>query len=142
MRFKCFEALGQGLGPVDNFHWADPNGHGMGLSATSASGTPDASGQRRLPFSWYTQLVPISLSTAEQQALRDDFKQAILPRFLTGTTILELKAMTSNDELKRIYLVVPDTKPGPPKWLLGLECNGACFREDHQPLMFFGEPNG
>jgi hypothetical protein len=142
MQFKCFEALGQGLGPVENFHWADPRGFGMGLSATSAAGRPDANGQMQFPFSWYTQLVPVALSPKEQQALRTDFRQAITPRFLVGATILELKAVTSNAEQKRIYLIVPDTKPGPPKWLLGFECNGACYRDDRQPMTFFGEPNG
>jgi hypothetical protein len=142
MRFKCFEILGQGLGPVENFHWADQAGHGIGLSSSSAAGSPDASGQRQFPFSWYTQLVPAALSPAEQQALRADFKQAITPRYLTGASILELKATTSNAEQKRIYLIVPDTKPGLPRWLVGLECNGACFRDDPQPMIFFGEPNG
>ena len=141
MRLKCYEVLGQGLGPVENFHWADRLGHGIGLSSTSAAGSPDASGQRRFPFSWYSQLVPLVPSPAEQQALRTDLKQAIAPRYLTGS-ILELKATTSNAEEKRIYLIVPDTKPGPPQWLVGLECNGACFRDDPQPLIFVGEPNG
>jgi len=142
MRLKCYEVLGQGLGPVENFHWADRLGHGIGLSSTSAAGSPDASGQRRFPFSWYSQLVPLVPSPAEQQALRTDLKQAIAPRYLTGSSILELKATTSNAEEKRIYLIVPDTKPGPPQWLVGLECNGACFRDDPQPLIFVGEPNG
>ena len=142
MRFRCSEFLGQGLGPVENFHWADPNGHGIGLVASSAAGPAEAGGQRHFPLSWYTQLEPMPLSLADQEALRADFKQVIQPRFLTGTTFLELEAKTSNGEVKRIYLVVPNAKVTRPKWLLGFECNGACFREDHEPLMFIGEPNG
>jgi hypothetical protein len=142
MRLQCWEVAGQGLSPVENFHWANQAGDGIGLSSSSAAGSPDASGQRQFPFSWYTQLVPAVLSPIEQQALRADFKQAIAPRYLTGASILELKATTSNAEQKRIYLIVPDTKPGLPRWLVGLECNGACFRDDPQPMMFFGEPNG
>lgn len=66
------------------------------LCATSAAGSPDANGQARFPFSWYTQLVPVALSPAAWRVLRTDFKRAILPRFLTGTAILELQAIPSN----------------------------------------------
>jgi len=142
MQFECNALTGQGLRSVDGFHWMNDDGMGMGLSATSTAGGPDAKGQMHFPFSWYAQLDPIPLTAAQQQVMRKEFEQAVLPRFLTGATILELKAMTSNAEEKRIYLIVPDTKPGLPKWLVGLECNGACFREDPQPMRFLGEPNG
>jgi hypothetical protein len=141
MRFVCFEVTGQGLGPVENFHWADPRGMGILLSAGSAAVRPDSNGQIRIRPSWYTKLIPVALSPQDQQKLRKDFEQAIVPKYLTGTTILELNAVTSNAENKRIYLIVPDAGPKPPKWLMGLECDGACFHDDPQPMMFFGEPN-
>jgi hypothetical protein len=87
------------------------------------------------------QLEAVALSPTEQVALQKDFGQAIVPSFLVGTTILELKAVTSNAQEKRVYLVVPDVKRGPPRRLLGLECNGACFTVDPQPMMFVGEPD-
>ncbi len=140
--------LGQGLRAVDGFHWADPSGHGIGLSATSVAGGPDASGRRNLRFSWYTRLVPIALSPAEQQTLRADLKQKAptRPRFLDDAaiddaTMLEMQATTSNAEEKRILLIVPDTRPGPPEWLAGFECNSVCFQQDTQPLAFAGRPN-
>jgi len=148
MQFECNKYLGQGLHAVDGFHWADPRGYGIGLSSASAAGSPDANGNRSFRFSWYTQLMPIKLAVVEQQALRADLKQAgpALPRFLNDSvideaTILELKAITSNGEGKRILLIVPDARPGLPKWLAGFECNGSCFREDTQPMAFSGRPN-
>lgn len=141
MKFGCTKQLGQGLNPVDGFHWRDPNGLGIGLSSSKQIGGPDAAGHAHFPFSWYVALQPVPLSAQDQQALRKAFERAILPRFLDGATILEMKALTSNAEEKRIFVVVPDTRPGAPKWLVGLECNGACFTDDPDPMIFAGEPN-
>jgi hypothetical protein len=142
MRFGCTAQLGQGLNPVEGFHWRDQNGLGIGLSSSKQVGGPDAAGQVHFPFSWYVKLQSVALSAEDQQALRKTFERAILPRFLTGATILEMEAVTSNADEKRIFLVVPDTGPSAPKWLVGFECNGACFKDDPEPMMFVGEPNG
>jgi hypothetical protein len=148
MQFQCHIALGQGLRSVDGFHWANRRGYGTVLSSTSTAVTTDANGLKHFKFSWYTKLTPVTLSAPEIGALRTSLKNAIetLPRFLDEAAIdtaayLELKALTSNGEDKRILLVVPDTKPGFPVWLAGFECNGVCFRDDPEPMGFAGRPN-
>ena len=142
MAFECNALTGQGLRSVDGFHWVNQAGMGIGLSSSMQVCAPDAGGDVAFKYSWYTELTAVALSGDEQRALHKDFAKEIYPRFLDGATILELKARTSNGEDKRIFLIVPDTASGPPKWLLGLECNGACFTEDRQPMMFQGEPSG
>ncbi len=104
-------------------------------------GSSDTKAGVSFPFSWYTKLAPLPLSALQQDALRADFKDAIRPPFLKGSTILEVEVTTSNGENKNIVLIVPDAQSARPKWLLGLECNGTCFREDTEPMMFIGEPN-
>lgn len=141
MAFQCNALTGQGLRPVDGFHWMDQDGMGIGLSSSMQVGGPGGDGQAHFPFSWYAELNAVALSGDEQRALHNDFAKEIYPRYLDGATILELRAKTSNGENKRIFLIVPDTAPGFPKWLLGLECNGACFTEDRRPMMFQGAPN-
>jgi hypothetical protein len=140
MRFACNRVTGQGLGAVEGFHWADPNGLGIGLSASKPS-APDAKGVRQFPLSWYTKLQPVTLSDADQTALRTDFQKILQPAYIDRAKILELQATTSNAEDKRIVLILPNDKPGLPEWMLGFECNGVCFRDDREPLMFAGQPN-
>jgi hypothetical protein len=137
MRFECNPNLGQGLVPLEGFHWTSSDGIGIGLSASATR--PDAKGEVDFPFSWYTRLQPINLSKDEQRALRSEFKRAIKAKYLNHVGILELAATTSNAETKRIYLVVPAINTGPKSWIVGFECNGACFREDPDPMVFFGE---
>lgn len=127
--------------PVAGFRWTAPGGQLIGLTALSAMVGWDADGQPRIPTSWYVALTPVSLSPAEQRRLKGDFERAIRRRYLDRATILELRARTSNNEEKRIFLVLPNAGPRPPAWLIGLECNGACFREDPEPLMFAGSPS-
>ena len=140
MTFVCYRFAGQGLRAVDGFHWASPQGFGINLSA-SKPGPPDAKGNLTLPFSWYTRLQPVELSSKDQATMATDFKRVVRPEYVDGAKILELRATTSNAEEKLIVLVVPDDKPGLPKWLLGFECNGSCFHDDPQPMLFAGEPN-
>ncbi len=141
MNLVCGE-VGQGLAPVDGFHWADPVNHfGMRLSAGSADVHPDAKGRVNFSLSWYTKLVSVPLSSAEQRTAGADFQKITSGHFPDNIIVLELRATTSNAEEKRIYLIVPDEKPGLPEWLVGFECNGACFRDDDQPMMFVGHPN-
>lgn len=142
MLFECNALTGQGLRPVDGYFWRNQKGTGVGLSSSMQVGGADASGQVRFAYSWYAELTAVVMSGDEQRALHKDFAKEIYPRYLNGATILELRAKTSNGEDKRIFLIVPDPASGPPKWLLGLECNGACFTEDRQPMMFQGAPSG
>jgi hypothetical protein len=140
MRFVCYKVAGQGLRAVDGFHWASPQGFGLDMSS-SKSGPPDADGNRQLYLSWYTRLQPVEPSASDQAIMAGDFKKVIKPEFIDGAKFFELRATTSNADEKRIVLVVPDDKPGLPKWLLGFECNGSCFHDDPEPMMFWGEPN-
>ena len=140
MRLMCRDPVGQGLQAAEGYRWTAPGGLPIGLSALSASGGPDADGPRRFPASWYVELTPVDLTQAEQRGLRQDFRRAITPRYLDRSAILELRARTSSGERKLIFLVLPDAKARTPAWLIGLECNGACFREDAEPLVFAGSP--
>ena len=138
MRLMCRDPVGQGLQAMEGYRWTAPEGQPIGLSALSATGGPDADGLRRFPTSWYVELTPVNLTQAEQRRLRQDFRRAIQPRYLDRAAILELRARTSSGERKLIFLVLPDTRARTPEWLIGLECNGACFREDAEPLVFAG----
>ncbi len=140
MRLMCRDPVGQGLQAAEGYQWIARGGQPVGLSALSAVGGPDADGLRRFPTSWYVELTPMNLTLPEQRRLKQDFRQAIQPRYLDRAAILELRARTSNGEEKLIFLVLPDAGSRTPAWLIGLECNGACFRRDAQPLMFAGSP--
>jgi hypothetical protein len=148
MHFSCDKSLGQGLIPADGFHWYVGQGIGITLSSTSAAGNADAYGRRNFPFSWYTRLVPVSLTSADEKSLRASLRREISgpPLFLNQAAInkaslLEMSAKTSNAEEKRILIVVPGTEPGLPEWFVGFECNGACFRQDTHPLKFVDRPH-
>lgn len=139
MRLVCRDPLGQGLQAAAGFRWAAPGGMPIGLSATSAAGGPDAAGMRHFPTSWYTELSPVEASPVEQRRLKENLKRAIRPGVLDKAVVLKLRARTSNGEDKLIVLILPGTGPKP-AWLIGLECNGTCFREDRDPLVFAGSP--
>lgn len=132
MRVMCRDPVGQGLQATEGYHWTAPGGQSIGLSALSATSSPDADGRRQFPASWYVELTPVDLTQAEQRRLKQDFRRAITRRYLDKAVILKLQARTSNGERKLIFLVLPDARPRP-AWLIGLECNGACFREDADP---------
>ena len=140
MQFVCYRAAGQGLRAVDGYHWAAQQGFGIDLSS-SQPGPPAADGSRRFPLSWYTKLQPVDLSASDQERLRSDFLKGFRDEVLKDVQILELRATTSNAEEKRIFLVLPKGKLDRPPWLLGLECNGSCFHDDPEPMLFSGEPN-
>ena len=137
MRLMCRDPVGQGLQPVEGFRWMVPGGQPIGLTATSAGGT-DADGLRHFPASWYVELSPVNLPPSDQRRLKRDFRRAIRPGLLTKASVLELRAKTSNGEGKLIFLVLPETGQARPAWLIGLECNGTCFRQDAEPLIFAG----
>ena len=138
MRLVCRDPLGQGLQAVEGFRWTMPGGQPIGLTATSTTGGLDADGLRRFPTSWYVELSPLDLSPVEQRRLKLNLRRAVRPRFLDKAAVLELRARTSNGEKKFVLFVIPDAKPEKPAWLIGLECNGTCFREDAEPLIFAG----
>lgn len=128
MILTCDNGAGQGLGPAADQRWRDVNEGAAALTAGAGG------------FGWYASLRATPLSSADQDKLRADFDGQISARFLTGSTILSMLASTSSGVQERIYLIVPDTRPGPPAWLVGLQCKGACFSEDADPVQFLGEP--
>ena len=138
MRLVCRYPLGQGLEAVEGFRWTMPGGEPIGLTATLTTGGLDADGLRRFPTSWYVELSPVDLSPVDQRRLKLDLRRAVRPRLLDRAAVLELRARTSNGEAKSILLVIPGVKPEKSAWLIGLECNGTCFREDAEPLIFAG----
>jgi hypothetical protein len=140
MQLICNNRTGQGLRAAAGSHWANQQGLGLDLSASKQMG-PDAQGRVDFPFSWYRKLETVSLSEAEQRAMLKDLNRLFVLDKLGAATVLEVTATTSNGEEKRVVLVVPRDGEASPKWLFGVECNGACFREDPQPMAFAGSRN-
>lgn len=138
MQFRCQNQVGQTLVPPDGVLWSDNAGHGMGLVASkplrSAGGTT-------FPFSWYTGFAPLPLTAAQEASFVAGVNAHLHPHLPAGARIRAISATTSNQDAKRIMLVLPpEAEAAKQHWSLVFECNGECFSEDPEPMVLIGKP--